>query len=314
MKANNILCEKSLKVEIYVVGYKYQGESILCLITCDDVCIFSILIDSYRNNNSFIMDDIIRNKCISCLDLICWSHPHDDHSKGLKELIDKYNSNETEIFIPNRSSSYLDDCSDESKELFNTLLKKAQKNEGRIQLISDNKDMLYYHNMNSILYNSEKYEIEVKSLAPSSNQIIKNMMFDKVNRNEESIVFYLRIGGYNFVFTGDADNDEINLIPKKAIPSNISFLKIPHHCSNTSSNLLNIIGINNSVACTTAYRIGRSDLPELDLLDKYKSRFQIVNNSCANDDKCEYGITHIVYDILNGEISNNNFGLAAIHI
>ena len=68
---------------------------------------------------------------------------------------------------------------------------------------------------------------------------IKNMKFlndiDFNNENDNSIVTFLKVNKYNFLLMGDASKKTENYIMSKNHIHNITFLKVGHHGSNTSS-------------------------------------------------------------------------------
>ena len=68
---------------------------------------------------------------------------------------------------------------------------------------------------------------------------IKNMKFlndiDFNNENDNSIVTLLKVNKYNFLLMGDASKKTENYIISKNHIQNITFLKVGHHGSNTSS-------------------------------------------------------------------------------
>lgn len=68
---------------------------------------------------------------------------------------------------------------------------------------------------------------------------IKNMKFlndiDFNNENDNSIVTLLKVNKYNFLLMGDASKKTENYIMSKNHIQNITFLKVGHHGSNTSS-------------------------------------------------------------------------------
>ena len=44
------LVKNSLEIEVYVIGYKTMGESIILFIKLDSKIVFSVVIDSYKYN------------------------------------------------------------------------------------------------------------------------------------------------------------------------------------------------------------------------------------------------------------------------
>ena len=95
-----------LKVKIFAVGYGYIGESIIIFIMNGDRVYYSIVIDCYKikkkKKGPYINKtvDILKQHSVERLDILCWTHPHEDHSKGISTLISKYCDEETKVLFP----------------------------------------------------------------------------------------------------------------------------------------------------------------------------------------------------------------------
>ena len=300
-----IFCNNSFYVDTYTIGYKNQGESIVILIYVDDKCIFSCVVDSYLTENCDIIKKILNDNAIKTLNIICWTHPHDDHSIGMKNLIQTYSDENTEVWIPENAITQDHKVSKASQILFEELKKeiKAKSSKYRVCSASDKKNMLYHHSIGDVVKDQDLYKIEMFTLAPSSQSMIKEALIDSYAENEESIVFYLLVGDAYFIFTGDANNDSLNNIPKDEIPQHVHFVKIPHHGSYTSQAMLNLLPTSCDVSSSTVYRVGKSHLPENDILKKYLTKSEIVlcTGKSKDLDECDYGIAHCRTDIIKQE-------------
>ena len=95
-----------LRVLVYVIGYQCYGESTVLLIMNGDEVYYSIVIDSYHykpyNGSPFINKavDILRKHHVEHLDILCWTHPHDDHSRGITTILKKFCHEETSLLFP----------------------------------------------------------------------------------------------------------------------------------------------------------------------------------------------------------------------
>ena len=129
----------NLRVLIYVIGYARYGESIVLLIMNGDTCYFAAVIDSYHyrkgGKGPFINKaaDILMKHHVKRLDLLCWSHPHDDHSKGITTLLRKFCDEETNVLFPMYISA---------NEADNVRLKHVSKDTVH-KVLSDNRDRKY---------------------------------------------------------------------------------------------------------------------------------------------------------------------------
>lgn len=64
--------QNNLSIEIYVVGYKMLGESIVLFIRLDNTIIFSAVIDSYSYNGINKTLEILQSNGVSRIDYLCW--------------------------------------------------------------------------------------------------------------------------------------------------------------------------------------------------------------------------------------------------
>lgn len=92
------------------------------------------------------------------------------------------------------------------------------------------------------------------------------------NENDNSNVIYTEINSYKFLFMGDAGIQKENDILKKFNLSNIDFLKVGHHGSNTSSSEYFIDNINSKYSLISVGKNNRYSHPKEAVLD-------ILNNS-----------------------------------
>ena len=104
-KENNLEAFSDVYIDIYVIGYSHQGESILFVLYANKPeykVVYSMVIDCYEENINItkeLLDEILISK--KTLDMLVWTHPHDDHTKGLEQLIDNYCSKDTKIILAN---------------------------------------------------------------------------------------------------------------------------------------------------------------------------------------------------------------------
>lgn len=302
---SKIFCNKNFYVDTYTIGYKNQGESIVILLFVDDKCIFSCVVDSYLTKDFDIVKRVLSDNKIEALNIICWTHPHDDHSVGMENLIQTYSNEHTEVWIPENVMTEGHKVSATSKKLFEELKKEitAKSSTYRVCSASDKKDMLYRHAIGSVVKDQDLYEIEMCTLAPSSQSMIEETLIDSYVENEESIVFYLMVGNAYFIFTGDANSDSLSSIPREELPEHVHFVKIPHHGSYTSQAMLNLLTTSCDISSSTVYRVGKSHLPENDILKNYltKSRTVLCTGKSKDLDECDYGIVHCRTDIIKQE-------------
>ena len=87
------------------------------------------------------------------------------------------------------------------------------------------------------------------------------------NENDSSSVIYFKYNDYKFLFMGDASVERENDILEKYKLSNIDFLKVGHHGSNTSSGDFFINNINPKYSIISVGKDNRYGHPNEEVLD-----------------------------------------------
>ena len=60
--------------------------------------------------------------------MICQTHPHKDHTTGIKSLIKKYSDKNTKIIIPEGIEYVLDSLAEEERAIYNYMVKIVKDN------------------------------------------------------------------------------------------------------------------------------------------------------------------------------------------
>lgn len=179
----------------------------------------NILIDTGRGidiNNIIIY---LKSIGISKLNYLIITHGDEDHIGGALYLIDNF-------------------------KVDNVILNKGDYTELEVELIIHlkNKNIKYTNNINKIpLLGSYMYLLNTKKFS---------------NENDNSIVTYFEYQKYKFLFMGDSSSKTEEYLINNYNLTNISFLKVGHHGSNTSSSPLFINKITPKVSLIS---IGRNN-------------------------------------------------------
>lgn len=303
------------KVKVIVIGYGLYGESTLVLLMDNNTVFYAIVIDSYHYKNEKIKDGPFINKTMDLLlkyevkrlDVLCWTHPHDDHSKGISRLIKSYCDTDTKILFP----MYLQDneidiakYGNASKQNLESILRVNREHNGQATPIgvADNGD----NNVDEFnvidLYSSDIVAtVKIDALTPISSMLTEYVNNGKTNDpNELSISLVVDINGYGLYFGGDTTNKHINH-SKKLVLRRCRFVKIPHHSSKTANDLVNYLPQTLDGVCTTVFRWGKSKLPNKDVVAKYKpfgSDVYSTNKDWRDD--IAFGIIEYDYDFAGG--------------
>lgn len=312
MRRKNVILKDKLSIELYLIGYKNIGESIVFIVYCDNIIIYSGVVDSYEQDINKTVD-ILERKNIKKLDFICWTHPDEDHSIGIDTLLNNYTSENTTVFIPESINGEEYDYNHRVKCTFDILdevLKSRKSNTFKVKSASDYKVLEMFSFDRGAL---GKEEFKIVSIAPNSTILRKNNFNTTFKKNDYSIGLLITLGKFTMLLSGDIENRTIENMEYYYIPEIIDYIKTPHHTSDTSDKLLNYINDNScQIACTTVYKKGKINLPNKSIIDLYRSKAK--NFYCAGDKSkdsvSEYGAITMKCDILKKEISINLEGNA----
>lgn len=177
----------------------------------------NILIDTGRGININNIIIYLKSIGISKLNYLIITHGDEDHIGGALYLIDNF-------------------------KVDNVILNKGDYTELEVELITHlkNKNIKYTNNINKIpLLGSYMYLLNTKEFS---------------NENDNSIVTYFEYQKYKFLFMGDSSSKTEEYLINNYNLTNISFLKVGHHGSNTSSSTHFINKINPKVSLISVGR------------------------------------------------------------
>lgn len=300
----NLFFGKTLEFEVNVIGYPSEGECVLFFIKTDHKAIYTGLVDCYLDKNADAVREILKRENIAQLDFLCWTHPHDDHTKGLDGIIEQFCDSSTKFWttdiLPEDYSLY----SEESKNVYTKLKevhlsKKTEKMRVRYAKNATIMDRLFICGL-------KKYYFEIRSFAPDSTALAER----RINNRDEagnlySIGLIINIGHFYIMLAGDVENPTFRNVEDADIEFPLDYIKIPHHGSPSSSFLVDRmmgLGIQSpEIATTTLYRKGK--IPKQKTLEKYRVwGTKIIcatgNIDDKNMDKNAYGIIKTTFDIL----------------
>lgn len=298
----NLFIKEKDNIDLYIIGYKSMGESIILNIANQ----FVGVIDCYRTQSEFVTLDILeylrKTTSFDKLDFICWTHADLDHTKGLSQLF-KYVGDETAFIMP-QGISYKELCCEinpedvDGKE-YKTIFELIEE-----KIIGYNYVTVQDH---SCLYNFNLgvdgldvvYKVQIDTFAPTSRLTKENSIKsikDIVEGNKKlhekpnlySVGLKIRIGSeegpITICLSGDINNTTLQAMHPanvKNIFDNNVVLKIPHHGSPKSDEFIRLGHLTNfHHAVTTTY--SPKSLPDEDLLKSYK-------NACPKGVVCHTG-------------------------
>lgn len=294
------ICDlKNLLVRIITIGYEKKGESIIVLLKnkIDGNIIHSLVIDSFCRNNQHRTVELLRDNNIEHLNIICWTHPDSDHSFGIDAILSEFGDDNTKVITP--ISFWSDDYAIKAFQAnkrevdFVKRLREINKRTkcsfspiavpaGGSSLIDRIKIIAGVDELSCSIEAVSPFVDELKGLIDAHLADPKNVQ--PPSRNQTSVSILITIGPYKLLFGADLPNAEIELMDEDRI-SNMVFLKIPHHCSESSKRMLDYITPNsNMLACTTVYKSTKpgSELPHSQILANYVNRCDMVGCTGSN--------------------------------
>lgn len=278
-------------LDVYLIGYPTEGESIVCCLKTDNDTspfLFTGVIDCYRNEQANYTVELLKKLEIQKLDLLCWTHPDADHSLGIDELICNYVDKGTVVSIPISLLEHKENFNEYSQQYCQMILNrlKTRKLEDKIQLKYTGNDTEVYARDYLKINQDKSYSLRIKALAPDSALVANLLNRKTMENNIFSIALYLKFEMLNVLFTGDIENNTIRALQDTwDLPDNFHYIKIPHHGSSSASNLIDILerqqnpNVIGEVACSTVFR--KAKLPEPKILKRYNSIFKKV--ICTSD-------------------------------
>lgn len=299
----------NLRVEIYLIGYAPQGESVIVFFRdiSDNTVAYSMVVDSYEVDNCNRITEILNHNGInkSKLNVLCWTHPDADHSVGLDTIINDYCCKETQVLIPYGL---------ESKGLISNLAEYA----GLVDMIFDletqkNRHVVTVSSVEKQVFPIDDFDIlatpliipvTVSALSPNNEYIAGMIHSNKsIYKNLLSVSLVLNVGPYRFLMTGDVENTMIVKMREGEL-INPTWIKIPHHASSSSERMIDVLEQNILFQMFSGTTVKtQSGLPEADIVSRYKSLSECVH--CTGIPESEgapcFGVIKYVFDLFGNK-------------
>jgi len=307
----------NFRILVSVIGYQSQGESIIirCYDTAKDISLHCIVIDSYELGNRNITVELLKDDFnIKHIDVLCWTHPHLDHSKGLEELIETFCDNNTKFILPdylyNKPSDLTIALNDEEKACVEKIFKHNESTKlstSSIKVPSFGHVLIQHAQFSAI--GEAPLSLNIYAITPIDSILEYYHWKDEhdIDPNELSVSLLVDINGYKLLFGADSINTHIDGTSPNLLEG-CRFVKIPHHGSDTSDHLIDRIG-NLDTACTTVYHI-KKDLPLKSIIERYQKEKKADVYCTGSYEKCDemYGV--INYSI---ELSKYSYDVELIN-
>lgn len=314
-------CRKVI-LNISIIGYDKKGESVLVWITdesekdSDKKVKYCMVIDCWQediksdDNQQITLNktlELLQSINISHIDILCWTHPHDDHYMGLLEVVNSGRcNNKTRFLVPSKLEDNADllQLSQYEKDILKSMHGFRNKNNWPVSEVSIAKDK-GTQNIEVLLFTDEMmnaFTVNIDCLAPYSNflsDLIDRKKKGEVNNiemNDFSIALNMKFGPYDFNFCGDIEDKMARKIKTSCFRHN-TFIKVPHHTGMSAQLVETLIEPDKTaLACTTVFQsVGD---PNPSLVKRYKtSCHNIYSTGEYQAGDAHYGIVHYVFDL-----------------
>lgn len=295
-------------LDIYVVGYPEEGESILGAVRDGKTIRYIFLVDSYAYCHAEGLynhvENVMREIGADHIDAFVWTHPDLDHSLDIPRFLDTFdNKRQAQIYLPS-----LDGIPGMKEEATTTLdylydrYSKKGSSKYRIKTVDldengeDEEQMVVAKGLFCLKF-TEKERITGQSIScvfkfmsPIREYVDRYRHYKmESNFNDLSLSVALSVNGRNILLCGDIEDRTIRRIDDNCL-HDVVYVKIPHHASATSSSqMFERLQRNNTegvIATTTIFKANK--LPDPDLLRKYKRISKGVFSTGYNEE-CIYG-------------------------
>lgn len=285
----------SLHLDVYTIGYKDEGESLLLLLCDGKKILHSAMTDCYCIDGYNHADVILNDLEVKNIDAFVWTHPDRDHSTGIEPFLEKYDFNaEARIFIPAGISGEIIDT-DEAKNALKYITNKYNRNRRY--------DIKYVSLNTGEFCQLMKFRIKERKtsrivdymftfILPNADIVARRSNTDgNVLLNDFSIFYIVTFNDQNYLFCGDLSKQNVQFIEKDWL-ENVVFVKIPHHGSTTLGNFqgkLISAGVNDVISTCTTFK--PKQLPDDNVLRSYKGISKAIFCTGKNEDfpKYNYG-------------------------
>lgn len=312
----NYIRNDDIHIEVQVIGYKSQGESILIFLKDYNEIVWAGIMDSYKLNINVakkILEDNGFGENGKKLNFLCISHPDFDHIKNMKEIMQFFVDESTIILTPDFLELGVEGDSKEISEIktfFSDAFRRVNQN--NINKLFFNRNYREPRLEHIFFCRGRQIPFKILSLLPTDAQILNkriNTMQNK-EKNLYSLFVIIEIGLTELVFAGDCENGSLRYIDAMEIPDRINCFKIPHHASKTSDDVFNWemsekeLGIS---VCTTRTMNNTTSQEVLEVYRDLFDKLYLTGDTNPEKNTEDYGIIILTFDSKGKIITNPEF-------
>lgn len=162
--------------KVFVLGHPTQGESIIFVLYGDEQVLYSCVIDSFMIGDRIIPGEYLNKLKLKKITELFWTHPHDDHSAGILQLVDTFSPDS--VYLPVELLSLPEENESIAKEVLQQLNSykcydgRIKRYQPKIKEVAAN--MILHHE--SIWAENYLIPFEMLAIAPCSGKVRKNVL------------------------------------------------------------------------------------------------------------------------------------------
>lgn len=269
--------KNNLHLDIHTIGYPDEGESILTLLCDGDKVLFSVLTDCYEFKRYNYASRLLERLNVNQIDAFIWTHPDEDHSVGIPDFLDKFDSHhKAEIFLPVTLNKKMKGLGLKAKRALCYVTKYYNSHRKYdVNYVHLHKDEIQRPLLNltiEVMNPRTTIKYSHNFILPNDNVIHRSLDSDaKTHLNNLSIVYFVSFNDFSFFFCGDLSKRNVRFIDLDLYENSV-FIKIPHHGSDDLNNLVPKFknqSVKHAISTTTVFK--RHNLPKDKVLEKYKT-------------------------------------------
>lgn len=317
-----------INIVVCVIGYPFQGESIVVSLQDKQKPIFTIVTDCYQECDNNFTANLLRDMGVDSIDVFVWTHPDQDHSVGIIGLLDEFDKNrKARVFVPQSfdGSQRYSVCNDAEKAIKYLMQYYNERKKYHVDFISLCEGEQPRVVLSKRIYQpiSEKpVYMKLRFLAPIGSLVGREASSGTdFTLNDLSIVYLLSLSNCHYLFTGDLIDRTTRFFWKQIYDEdeherydnylyNLRFIKIPHHGSSSSEGFLRYLESNlikndsqESYPVSVSTVFVRDNLPKTDILKGYGDLYSRV--FCTGNSKnARFGCVKTTYNF-DGSLKNN---------
>ena len=213
----------NLVLEVHTVGYPEMGESIVTFLKDGSRVLLTVIIDSFKTDNADEVKRILEDNGHPSINIFIWTHPDEDHSVGIENLLDEFDKERKAIvYMPANMTKDIMTC-EAAKNALDYLMKNYDTGRNYQlrpiltvgdQVSTQNGFTIHERLTNRIITGNFSF------LLPDTSLTMRRSYHGAKNpgdMNDFSLVYVLELNGIHYLFGGDMTKQSIQFIERKEL-------------------------------------------------------------------------------------------------